>query len=197
MRASPTSLQVRSFAASLGAVLLLLVGTTANAQSEPPPSAPPPVTVTGGGNGIGVGASAFLSGVAGVQVDYDTPLWDADAILGFADRSGGNGNNAPSQTQIQFGVQGWYHLHRGSSSDFSVGGGIGLDHTTGAGPNLTATVIELGARPRAFITSNVAVHAMLGISITVGDNGVLGAENKGVGIGAQPLFGAGFTYYFR
>jgi hypothetical protein len=196
MRASPRSPEVRPFAASLAAALLLLVGvtSTARAQAEPPPSAPPPVVVLGSGNGIGVGAAAFLSGVGGVQVDYDMPIWDLDAILGFADRSTGGDN---SQTYIQFGVQGWYHLHRGSSSDFSLGGGVGINHVTGSGPNRTATVIELGARPRAFITSNVAVHAMLGISISLGDNDVPGADNSGVGLGAQPLFGVGFTYYFK
>ena len=196
MRARPRSLVVCPLVAGLATALLLLAGSmsAAQAQAEPPPAAPPPVAVTGGGNGIGVGAAAFLSGVGGVQVDYDTPMWDADAILGFGDRSVG-GNN--SSTQIQFGVQGWYHLHRGSSSDFSVGGGVGIDHVTGAGPNRTATLIEIGARPRAFITSNVAVHAMLGVTISVGDNGVPGADNSGVGLGAQPLFGFGFTYYFK
>jgi hypothetical protein len=197
MRASPRSLEVRPFAASLGAVLLLLAGSTstARAQGEPPPAAPPPAVVIGGGNGIGVGAAAFLSGVGGVEVDYDTPMWDADAILGFADRSTGANNN---QTQIQFGVQGWYHLHRGSSSDFSLGGGVGLDHLTGGGnPNRTATFIEIGARPRAFITSNVAIHALLGLSISVGDNLGGANNNSGVGLLAQGLFGFGFTYYFK
>lgn len=196
MRASPRSLVVRPFVATLGAVLMLLVGSTARAQAEPPPSAPP-VVVTGGGNGIGVGAAAFLSGMGGVEVDYDTPAWDVDALLGFSDRST-NGNNNQTTT-TQFGVQGWYHLHRGSSSDFSLGGGVGLDHVTGGGnANRTATFIEVGARPRAFITSNVAIHALLGLSISVGDN--LGSENNnnsGVGLIAQGLFGFGFTYYFK
>src|SRR6185369_15517367 len=53
-------------------------------------------------------------------------------------------------------------------SDFSVGGGVGLDHITGGGgPNRTAVLFEPGVRARAFITSNVAVHAVLGLSISV------------------------------
>jgi len=144
---------------------------------------------------LGVGAAYFLSGIGGVQVDYDTAIWDVEALLGFSDRSTDNDNN--SQTDIQFGVRGWYHLHHGASSDFSVGGGVGLDHLTGAGgPNRTAVFIDPGVRARAFITSNVAVHAVLGLAISVGDN-FGGWQNSGLGLGAQSLFGFGFTYYFH
>lgn len=195
MKSSPRTLGVRHLVAGLGGAILLLIGaaTSAWAQSTPPPAAPPPAT-SSGGNGLGVGAAAFLSGIAGAQVDYDTAIWDIDALLGFDDRSRGNNQ---SETVIQFGVRGWYHLHRGSSSDFSVGGGIGLDHLTGGGgPNRTAVLIEPGVRARAFITSNVAVHAVLGLSISAGDN-LGGSNDSGVGLGAQGLFGYGFTYYFH
>ena len=195
MKSSPRALGIRPFFVGLGAAVLLLAGLTssARAQSSPPPAAPPPA-LSAGGNGIGVGAALFLSGIGGAQVDYDTAMWDVEALLGFADRSTGNNNSA---TDVQFGVRGWYHLHHGSSSDFSVGGGIGLDHLTGAGgPNRTAVLIDPGVRARAFITSNVAVHAVLGLAISVGDN-LVGPEKSGVGLGAQSLFGFGFTYYFR
>ncbi|HEY8923450.1 MAG TPA: hypothetical protein VIU64_03655 [Polyangia bacterium] len=175
--------------------MLLMAGfsTMARAQTAPPPPAPPP----SGGNGIGVGAAYFLSGIGGAQVDYDTAMWDIEALLGFADRSTGNGNNDNSQTDIQVGVRGWYHLHHGASSDFSVGGGVGFDHLTGGGgPNQTGVFIDPGVRARAFITSNVSVQAVLGLAISVGDN-LGGQENKGVGLGAQSLFGFGFTYYFH
>ena len=191
---SPRTLDVRPFIAGLGAAALLLFGAVSSARAQTSP--PPPASTPSGGNGIGVGASAFLAGaaVAGAEVDYDTAMWDVDAILGFADRSQGNNNSA---TTIQAGVRGWYHLHHGSSSDFSVGGGIGIDHQTGGGgPNRTATLIEPGVRARAFITSNVAVHAVVGISISVGDN-LGGDADSGVGLGAQGLFGFGFTYYFK
>ena len=204
MKSSPRTLGMRPSRSScghlvaVGAAVLLLAGLTsaARAQSSPPPAAPPPVS--SGGNGLGVGAAAFLSGIGGAQVDYDTAMWDVDALLGFDDRSTG-GNNNSSQTVIQFGVRGWYHLHHGSSSDFSVGGGVGLDHITGGGgPNRTAVLFEPGVRARAFITSNVAVHAVLGLSISVGDDpNDNGNNNSGVGLGAQGLFGYGFTYYFH
>jgi len=192
MKSSPRALGVRPFLVGCGAAVLLMAGlaSAAQAQTAPPPAAPPP----SGGNGLGVGAAAFLSGIGGAEVDYDTAMWDIEALLGFADRSNGNNN---SQTDIQFGVRGWYHLHHGASSDFSVGGGIGLNHLTGGGDaNQTAVLIDPGVRARAFITSNIAVHAVLGLSISVGDN-VPGSEWSGVGLGAQGLFGYGFTYYFH
>lgn len=195
MKTRAITLAVRSLTVAVSAgMLLLLAAAPARAQDATPP---PPAPSRNGGNGIGVGAAAFLSGVAGVAVDYDQSIWDVEAVLGFADRSVGGGNNPPSQTEIQAGVRGWYHLHHASSSDFSVGGGIGLDHRTGGGgANQTATLIEPGVRARAFITSNVAVHAVLGLSLVFGDD-FGGARNSGIGIGTQGLFGFGFTYYFK
>jgi len=194
MKSSPRALGIRPFFVGFGAAVLLLAGLTTSARAQTPPPAAPPPALSAGGNGIGVGAALFLSGIGGAQVDYDTAMWDVEALLGFADRSTGNNNSA---TDVQFGVRGWYHLHHGSSSDFSVGGGIGLDHLTGGGaPNRTAVLIDPGVRARAFITSNVAVHAVIGLAISVGDN--LGdSEDSGVGLGAQGLFGFGFTYYFH
>jgi hypothetical protein len=183
----------------LGACVGLLVasaGGRASAQETPatPPPSPPPPATSGGGNGIGVGAAAFLSGVGGALVNYDEAIWDIDGILGFGSHRNG-GPNSPTNTTLQIGVRGWYHLHRGSNSDFSVGGGIGMEHTTGDGPSSTATLIEPGVRARAFITSNVAAHAFVGLSVVLGDNA--SRNNVGFGIGAQPLFGLGFTYYFK
>lgn len=179
---------------SLFAGIVLVGAGPASAQDSPPP-APPPAVSSGGGNGIGVGAAAFLSGLGGVQVDYDQSIWDIEGILGFANRRDG-GPGSPTSTVLQAGVRGWYHLHRGANSDFSLGGGIGFQHRTGNGPSQTSTLIEPGARARAFITSNVAAFAILGFTIVVGDN-ALGNNNTGIALGAQPLFGVGFTYYFK
>jgi hypothetical protein len=183
----------------LGTCVGLLVasaGGRASAQETPatPPPSPPPPAASGGGNGIGVGAAAFLSSGFGALVNYDEAIWDIDGILGFGSRRGG-GPGSATNTNLLIGVRGWYHLHRGSNSDFSVGGGIGMEHNTGGGPSSTATLLEPGVRARAFITSNVAVHAVVGLSVVLGDNA--SRNNVGFGIGAQPLFGLGFTYYFK
>lgn len=193
MKAIRSSLVIRPIIlATVFGGAVLASGGRASAQ-EPPASPPPPPVFSGSGNGIGVGASAFLSGVAGALVNYDQSTWDIEGILGFADRRTG-GPNSANQTTLRVGARGWYHLHRGSSSDFSIGGGIGVDHFTGAGPASTATLIEPGVRARAFITPNVAAFAVLGLSVVLGDND---NNNVGVGIGTQALFGGGFTYYFK
>jgi hypothetical protein len=67
--------------------LALCAATPAFAQTEPPPpaNAPPPnsapITAVGGG-GIGIGAIAFLSGVAGGEFVYDQPMFHIEALLG-------------------------------------------------------------------------------------------------------------------
>ncbi len=192
MKPIAKSIAMRTIVVCLGGLFATLGGTrAASAQTPPPP--PPPASY--GGEGIGVGASAFLSGLAGVQVDYDTYAWDVEGLFSFADRDQGNNR---SRTYLEAGVRGWFHLHHGSSSDFSVGGGIGFMNASGGGPpSTTTTLIEPGVRARVFVTPNVAVHAMLGLSIELGDNPGGGASNTGVALLGQPLFGVGFTYFFR
>jgi hypothetical protein len=177
-------------------LMVIASGGAASAQETPatPPPSPPPPAATGGGNGLGIGAAAFLSGIGGALVNYDEAIWDIEGILSFSDqRTGGSGS--PRNTTLEIGARGWYHLHHGSNSDFSVGGGFGVQHSS-AGPGSTATLIEPGVRARAFITSNVAIHAMVGLSLVLGDNAA-NNNNVGIRLGAQPMFGIGFTYYFK
>jgi hypothetical protein len=47
------------------------------------------------------------------------------------------------------------------------------------------------------VTPNVAVHAILGLSIEIGDNDAGATSRTGVALAGQPLFTAGFTYYFH
>jgi len=192
MKSIATSIAIRAVVICLGG-LLVTVGAARNASAQEPPPPPPPAT-TGGGQGIGVGATAFLSGTAAVQVDYDAAVWDVEGIFSFADRDNGNGGG--SRTYLQAGARGWFHLHHGASSDFSVGGGVGILHASNSGPSVTTTLIEPGVRARVFVTSNVALHAVLGLSIVVGDNP--GNDRAtGIALAAQPVVGMGFTYYFH
>ena len=130
MKPIAKSIAIRSLVVCLGS-LLVTVGAARSASAQtPPPPPPPPSAPASGGEGIGVGASAFLSGAAAVQVDYDTYAWDIEGMFSFADRD--NGNNRASRTNLQAGARGWFHLHHGSSSDFSVGGGVGILHASDA-----------------------------------------------------------------
>jgi len=192
MKSIATSIAIRKVVVCLG-TLLVTVGAARSAAAQTPP--PPPPAAYSNGGGIGLGASRFLSGLNGVQVDYDTYAWDLEGLFAFADRD--TGNNM-SRTYLQAGVRGWFHLHHGASSDFSVGGGLGFLNASGGGMNsATTTLIEPGVRARVFVTPNVAVHAVLGLSIEIGDNNGGADYSTGVALMGQPLFVVGFTYYFH
>jgi hypothetical protein len=189
---------------SFVAIAVLGVGASARAQdnSTPPPSEPPPAAHSsssnsislGGGAGMGIGASLSLSGLGAFgpagQFVYDASIFHIEALLGFASQEVAGGERA---TDYAFGVGGWYHLHRGSSSDFSVGGLIGIDTTSGPGPSTTVTVFEPGAMVRAFVTPNVAAFGRVGLAFLFGDTG----SGTNFGLGGQPTGNFGFTYFFR
>src|SRR3954469_13473244 len=116
---------------SFVAIAVLGVGASARAQDSttPPPSEPPPAAHSSssnsislsGGAGIGVGAAVTLSGLGAfgpaAQFVYDASIFHIEALLGFDSQETPNG--ADRVTDYAFGVGGWYHLHRGASSDFS------------------------------------------------------------------------------
>jgi hypothetical protein len=151
---------------------------------------------TSGGAGIGVGAAAFLSGVAGPEVVYDQSRFHIEGLLGFRSVKPGNQANPPTQTTLQFGVRGWYHLSRGVNSDFSVGGGVGVQTFSGTGVSQTATALEPGIQARVFLTPNFTLHVTSGLSFTFGDN-VNGGATRGIALATQFLGGFGFAYFFR
>jgi hypothetical protein len=183
----------------------LLLGATAPAfaQTEPPPPSetPPPAPVVhrssaGDGAGIGVGA-ALLSASTGDaplgvgQFVYDQSMFHIEGLFGF-----NSFNNGPDgrRTEWIFGAGGWYHLHRGASSDFSLGGALAIDTINGGGdPDLTVTILEPGAQARVFLTSNVALHGRVGFSFILGDAGGANIFR----LGGQMTGGFGFTYFFR
>jgi hypothetical protein len=178
--------------------LALCAATPAFAQTEPPPppaNAPPPNSApftTVGGGGIGIGAEAFLSGLTGAEFVYDMSMFHIEAILGYDHVS--NANNGGSSSDFTFGVGGWYHLARGASADFSIGGSVGLFYNSPlAGNSSTSFAIEPSAEARIFLASNFALNARVGFAITTGDNNAPTTFS----IGGQETAGLGFTYFFR
>jgi len=175
---------------SLAAALLspLALVRTASAQTPPPPSSTAVITPAySRGAGIGVGAAAFLGGgpLAAVEVAYDQPRWHMEGLFGFA-----NPDNGPST--VRAGVRGWFHLHAGVNSDFSLGGGVGLIHVgaNGGAPAATQTLIEPGMQARVFLTPNFALHGVGGIAMAFGDG------NTGFSLDPQLIGNFGFTYFF-
>ncbi len=178
--------------------LALCAATPAFAQTEPPPpaNAPPPnaapVTSLGGG-GIGVGAVAFLDpiGLAGALFVYDAAIFHIEAVLGFSTAS----QNGASTTNFDVGGSGWYHLARGASADFSIGGGVGLAYQSAPGPGNSRTLFSLdpGVEARVFLTPNFALLGRVGFSLSFGDNN----SATTFSLGGQEANDFGFVYFFR
>lgn len=171
-------------AALIGVAAPALAQEPAPAANEPPPAARRSSS-SPHGTGIGVGGTAFLSGLAGVNGVYDMGQLHLEALLGFVRQPAGPTN----QTVWNVGVGGWYHLHTGDNSDFSLGGTIGFAHNT-LGQGNTDLRIEPGAMIRAFVTSNVAVHARAGFVMVFDD------DNDFFALGANIVGGFGATYFF-
>src|SRR5262245_16290711 len=149
---------------TLVAAVVVGLGASAQAQETPPPASPPPEpqhhsAIIGGGSGagIGVGAAVILSdtqvlGVGafpGAQFVYDMAVLHFEGLFGFTSGENGAGDRV---TNLVFGAGGWYHLHRGSESDFSLGALIAINTNSGPGPSTTITAFEPGATVRGFLT---------------------------------------------
>lgn len=173
--------------------LTAVIGLAAPAfaqEAAPAATEPPPAThhrSSGGAtNGaIGVGGTAFLSGLAGVNGVYDLGNFHLEALFGFVRQPVG----ATNATTLSFGVGGWYHLHMGDNSDFSLGGTVGMLHNS-FGDGNTAFAVEPGAMIRAFVTSNVAVHARAGFVMLFDDDDTFALD-------ANVMGGFGATYFFK
>lgn len=180
---------------SVAALGLVAGAVPASAQPAEPPPPPPAASASMGGGSIGVGATELVSGggPAGplAQFVYDLPVFHLEGLLGFLSTDTGP---AGRRTTFTFGVGGWYHLHRGAASDFSIGGDIAVANASGAGAgSATVTVLEPGAQARVFITPNVALHGRVGLGFEFGD----GSGDTRISLAGQVVGGFGFTYFFR
>jgi hypothetical protein len=144
-------------------------------------------TASAGGqpNSIGVGLEAEISQAGGVSVNYDAGKFHAGGFLSFADPDGAN------NTRLELGGRFFFHVASTASSDFSVGGGLGL-RNTGNGANNGSTselFFEPSFQIRAFIVSNVALSFTAGFSL-----GTLDRHDVVLDGGLTGL--AGVHYYF-
>ena len=142
----------------------------------------------GGAGGLGIGVAAMLTGLSGASVAYDGGPWHLDSMISFAKADGPSPGN-----RLVFGLGGrfWFHLHKTSSSDFSVGGGLGFLHNGPAGDDDDTVVsLEGGILLRAFIASNVALGVSAGL-------GIVSVDRTQVGLDGQFIGAAGIHYYFR
>lgn len=187
------SLSKLSAAGGLLLTMTLLSPAAAFAQGDSAPAVV--VTSNRGGAGLGVGAAAFLGGLAGPSVVYDLARFHIEGLVGFSRTNNGDARDT-STTRFQFGARGWYHLHQGVNSDFSIGGGFGIrTFNDGNGRSANATLIEPGAQARLFLTPNFTFNGTLGFTFVLGD--AADGVSTGWALDTQLLGGIGFTYFFR
>jgi hypothetical protein len=132
---------------------------------------------------IGVGAEFELSDLGGVSVNYDAGKFHVGGFLGFDDPAGTDND------LIDIGGRFFYHVASTAMSDFSLGGGLGIESANSAGGRNTSLFLEPSFQIRAFIASNVALSFTGGISI-----GAIDADH--VRIKGDFNGNAGVHYYF-
>jgi hypothetical protein len=192
----------------MAAIALAVPARAALAQESAPVGTPPPGetaahhgrVVSGSGAGLGIGAASYVSGMAGPQAVYDAGAWHAELMLGFEHHAGG-GMNPPSINTFDLGLGGWWHLHAGDRSDFSVGGNLGfMVASASPGGSANAVVIEPGVQVRVFFTDNVAASGRVSLPIVFGDDvgaPYVGGLSEHWGLGGQLSGLFGFAYFFR
>src|SRR5215813_1351229 len=93
---------------------------------------------------IGVGAEFELSDLGGVSVNYDAGKFHVGGFLGFDDPAG------PDNDVIDIGARFFFHIASTAASDFSLGGGLGIESANGGGGRNTNLFLEPAFQIRAF-----------------------------------------------
>ena len=133
---------------------------------------------------VGVGAEAQLSGLRGLSINYDADKFHVGGFLGLDDQRG------PDNTRFDVGGRFYYHVGTTASSDFGVGGGLGIESTYVApAERRTYLFLEPGFQIRMFVVPNVALSFTGGFSIGAADASSLEIDGDITG-------GAGVHYYF-
>lgn len=144
----------------------------------------------GGSEGsIGVGGEFTQLGIGGASVNFDQGQFHVGGFLGFADAD----LSVFEASTLQIGGRFYYHLHSTAMSDFSVGGQLGILRIDNEDPveDTLDFEIDLGAQIRAFVASNVALSATVGIGLYMGEG-----DNDGFAITGDTVGSFGIHYYF-
>jgi hypothetical protein len=174
----------------LVAILVALAAHVAAAQE-----------IVSDGHGPGVGVEQNLGGLTGASFVYDAPRFHIDVLLGIQHVS----EDGPDFSNVGVAGRFFFIVHRLDRADFALGGGIGIARAEQGNVSETNIHIEAAAQIRAFITSNVALSASLGLVVVTADNNrlpdgpVIGQAtgNDEFGFGGQLFGGFGVTYFFR
>jgi hypothetical protein len=158
----------------LAAIIVFASAGTASAGGQP--------------GSIGVGAEFQISGIGGLSANFDAGKFHVGGFIGFFDPNG------PNNTTVDIGGRFFFHVASTAMSDFSVGGGLGIQsiYDNPGTPNanrLTNLFLEPSFQIRAFLASNVALSFTAGIEI-----GTVDASE--VNITGNISGEAGIHYYF-
>jgi hypothetical protein len=191
----------------LSVFAIMLTVSSAQAQipstmnSSPEPSMASGSSMASGasvshGRGIGVGAATMLNGTSGALF-----TWGSSGGGFHIDGLAGLRRNPNETTSFTLGGRFWYHLHAASFADFSLGGGLGFYRwrSNPGGNNSKSHIdvsLEVGAQIRAFIVSNVALLADLGLGATFGDNDNILFGGQSVGSSEFVAGTLGIAYFF-
>jgi hypothetical protein len=162
---------MRTLSTIAAAVLALVVSSSARAQGTE-------------STGIGVGVTSTLTGLTGPTLTYQASRFHVEGVVGFHD---------DGFTEIDLAGRFWFQIHATATSDFSVGGGIGIESVDAGPVTDTDLHIEGGAQLRAFLASNVALGASLGLGIENGDDN---ADGDVEFLAGQLVGGLSVTYFF-
>jgi hypothetical protein len=153
-------------------------------------------------NAFGLGVEMQVNGTGGIALDYDLGKMDFGGFFGLVDPG-----TAGSSTSYQLGGRFFYHLHMTPTTDFSVGGSLGLDseRPAMATGRVNLVFLEPGFQIRWFVAQNLALSFAAGIVIGVADaNGVAiggqtigGSTGQGGALDLGPGAAAGIMYYFN
>lgn len=145
-------------------------------------------TASAGGlaGSIGVGAEFQVSGLGGLSINYDAGKFHAGGFFGYFDPAGADNST------IDVGGRFFYHLASTASSDFSVGGSLGIQSVNapaGSNNRNTDVFLEPGFQIRMFVVPNVALSFSGGLIIGAADASELDLSGNVSGE-------AGIHYYF-
>jgi hypothetical protein len=145
-------------------------------------------TASAGGlaGSLGVGAEFQVSGLGGLSINYDAGKFHAGGFFGYFDPAG------QDNSTVDVGGRFFYHLASTASSDFSVGGSLGIQSANapaGSNNRNTDVFLEPGFQIRMFVVPNVALSFSGGLIIGAADASELDLSGNVSGE-------AGIHYYF-
>jgi hypothetical protein len=136
---------------------------------------------------IGVGAEFDIRGAGGVSMNYDAGKFHAGGFLGYFNPAGDN------NTEIDVGGRFFFHLASTASSDFGIGGLLGIQNVPNGADRRSFLIIEPGFQIRTFIVPNVALSFTVGMEIGTAVSGPSGDE---LNITGNIIGQGGIHYYF-